>query len=110
MSDVGTLHRSIGRPQLIDELRQLRPDFALLGVTGMALFGSRARADNRDDSDVDLIVDIEPARKFSLLDLVAVAHVVEDRVGLRANIFLRRSLDACFLEVARREEMAVFGG
>ncbi len=38
------------------------PCFESEGVTHMALFGSRARGDNRPDSDVDLLIDIVPGR------------------------------------------------
>jgi predicted nucleotidyltransferase/uncharacterized protein with HEPN domain len=38
------------------------------GVTRLALFGSTVRNEARNDSDVDLLAEIDPARQFSLLD------------------------------------------
>jgi len=38
-------------------------------------------------------IDVEHGRKFSLLDLVGIAHVIEDSLGLSANVFMRRSLE-----------------
>lgn len=38
-------------------LPQIQAEF---GVTGLALFGSIARGDNRPDSDVDLLIDMPP--------------------------------------------------
>ena len=99
---------SLTREELVAGLRSLRSDLERAGVTGMALFGSRARGDNRPNSDIDLMIDVAPDRKFSLLDLVGVAHLVEDHFGLPANIFMRRSLDADFLSVALDEEEIVF--
>lgn len=32
----------------------------MYGVTGLCLFGSMARGDNRPDSDVDILVDMPP--------------------------------------------------
>jgi predicted nucleotidyltransferase len=52
MSDT-VLSRDISREVLIAELRALRPAFEREGVAHMALFGSRARGDNRPDSDVE---------------------------------------------------------
>ncbi len=100
--------RDIAREELIAELRSLRPDLERQGITRVALFGSRARRDNRPDSDVDLVVDIDSARKFSLIDLVGVVHTVEDRVGLDANIFTRRSLDAAFRSTVDRDQVLIF--
>ena len=108
MSEISTLAGNLDRAQLIAELNDMKPAFVRLGVTGLALFGSRARGDNRADSDIDLLADVDPGRKFSLLDLVAVSHLVEDRFGLPANVFLRRSLDPDFERSARTDETVVF--
>lgn len=87
----------------------MKPAFARLGVTRMSLFGSRARGDNREDSDVDLMIDVQQGRKFSLLDLIGVEHVVEDRIGLAANVFMRRSLEEEFVRSAGKDEVVIFG-
>ena len=46
------------------------------GVYDLRVFGSVARGEDRPDSDVDLLVDMEPGR--SLLDLVALGQDLED--------------------------------
>ena len=84
------------------------PAFERDGVVHMALFGSRARGDNRPDSDVDLLVDVMPGRKFSLLDLIGVGHLVEDHVGLRGDVLMRAGLGKTFAEGARRDVVEVF--
>lgn len=56
--------RDLAREDLLAELLALKPEFERQGVTGMALFGSRARRDNRPDSDVDLIVDLDETRSI----------------------------------------------
>ena len=109
MSDSETvLARDIGRDQLLAELRALRPQFEREGVQHMVLFGSRARGDHRPDSDVDLLVDIVPGQKFSLLDLIGLGHLVEDHIGLCGNALIRRDLKATLAESARRDAVEVF--
>jgi predicted nucleotidyltransferase len=66
------------------------------GIEHLAVFGSRARGQARVDSDLDLLLDILPGKAFSLFDLVGVEHTVSKATGLRANAFLKRSLDAKF--------------
>jgi predicted nucleotidyltransferase len=109
MSDSETvLARDISRDQLLAELRALRPQFEREGVTHMVLFGSRARGDHRPDSDVDLLIDVVPGRKFSLVEMAGIANVVEDEIGLMGNVTLRRSARSELLEEARREGIAIF--
>jgi len=46
-----------------DILARLRENEAALkarGVSHAALFGSRARGDNRPDSDIDILIDLAP--------------------------------------------------
>ena len=42
---------------LNENLPRIQSEF---GVTGLCLFGSMARGDNRPDSDVDILVDMPP--------------------------------------------------
>ena len=42
---------------LNDNMPRIQSEF---GVTGLCLFGSTARGDNRSDSDVDILVDMPP--------------------------------------------------
>jgi uncharacterized protein len=100
--------RDLAREQLLAELRALQPELERRGVTHVVLFGSRARQDNSSSSDIDLAIDVEHDRRFSLIDLVGVGQRVEDRTGLPANIFMRRSLDSEFLAELSRDAVPVF--
>jgi hypothetical protein len=81
------------RDEIIARIRAHAPALKAEGVTGLAIFGSRARGDARNDSDIDILVDVEANSKFSLLNLVGVQHIVEDATGLKAQATMRRSLD-----------------
>ena len=60
------------------------------GATNVRVFGSFARGTQQDDSDLDLLVDLEPGR--SLLDLVAIKQDLEDLLGRRVDVVTTRSL------------------
>lgn len=100
--------RDIAREQLLAELLALKPEFERKAVTRVALFGSRARNDNRPDSDVDLLIDVDENCKFSLLDLVGVGHLVEDHIGLPASVVMRRDMSPGFERRAVRDEVVIF--
>ncbi|MGN6584264.1 MAG: nucleotidyltransferase family protein [Rhizobiaceae bacterium] len=93
---------------IIAKLRALQPDLEAEGVEHLALFGSRARGDNREDSDIDLLLDVAPSRRFSLLNLIGVEHLVRDATGLPSNAFMRRSLDDEFRASAESHLVEIF--
>ena len=96
------------RDQIIAVLTELRPAFEAEGVTHLALFGSRARGDNRPDSDIDLLIDVAPESRFSILNLVGVEQIVSDTTGMAANAFMRRSLEDRFRTSIAGEIVPVF--
>ena len=98
----------ISRNEIIADLRRLERKFRDHGVTRLAIFGSRARGDNRPDSDLDVLVDVRPDIKFSLLDLIGIAHLIEDEMGVSANMFMRRSLEERFAKTIRDDIIEVF--
>lgn len=100
--------RNLDREQLIAELQRLKPRFEHEGVTHMALFGSRARRDNRPDSDIDLLIEVDNTKKFSLLDLAGVYGIIEDELGLESSLLMRRSLGEDFKQRVAIDEVGVF--
>jgi predicted nucleotidyltransferase len=81
------------RDAIIAKLRETAPALRAEGVTKLAIFGSRARGDARDDSDLDVLIDVDPDTNFSLLNLVGVEHIVENATGLKAQASMRGSLN-----------------
>lgn len=76
--------------EIIDRLRQARPELAReFGVTRLAVFGSYARGEQRDDSDVDVLVEVAPSIGLRFVDL---ADRIESVLGLRADVVSRRAI------------------
>jgi uncharacterized protein len=60
------------------------------GARHVRLFGSRATGSAAADSDVDLLVEMEPNR--SLLDRIALIDDLESLLGLRVDVVNERAL------------------
>jgi predicted nucleotidyltransferase len=58
-------------------------------VRRMALFGSYARGDQRSDSDVDILVDIDPSVG---LEFVTLAEQIEQLLGLPVELVSLRAI------------------
>jgi predicted nucleotidyltransferase len=54
------------------------------GARNVRVFGSIARGEDRPDSDVDLLVDVEPGR--SLLDVIALEQDLEALLGRPVDV------------------------
>jgi len=63
-----------------------------LGATSLFLFGSTARDEAEPGSDLDIFIEYDPAKKFSLLDLAGIKVLIEDEVGAEVDITTRDSL------------------
>ena len=79
-----------------------------LGVTHLAIFGSRARGDHRPDSDLDVLIDYDSAGRFSLYDFVGVENFIADLTSLRVHLATRGNFPAVRLERVLRDAVTVF--
>jgi predicted nucleotidyltransferase len=86
------------REEIIATIRNNAAAIKAEGVTKLAIFGSRVRGDNRPDSDIDVLVEVEPDASFSVLNLIGVQHIIEDATGLQAQATMRRSITPRFAE------------
>ena len=75
------------------------------GVRRAAVFGSFARGEAREDSDLDIIVEFEEGR--SLLDLAGLKVELEDVLGRRVDIVTYGSLHPLLRERVLKEEKRI---
>jgi predicted nucleotidyltransferase len=75
------------RSEVLKKLREMRPWLADHGVVDIALFGSFARDQGRDDSDIDLLVTFDPMPGLSFFSL-------ERELSRRMN----RTVEICTLD------------
>jgi uncharacterized protein len=80
------------REEAIEKLKGQADAIRALGATSLYLFGSVARDDARPDSDLDLFIDYDEKKKFSLLDLVGIKHHLEDELSTGVDLTTRNSL------------------
>jgi uncharacterized protein len=92
------------RQRVIDLLRRREHELRARGLRRLALFGSTARGDVGPESDVDLLIEVDPERRFGLfafLDLKDdLARLLGRPVDLAFADAMRPRLRAAVLEDA----------
>ena len=74
----------------------------------LRLHGSMARGTATAESDVDLIAEIDPAKRLSLLDLVGLEIRLSDVLGVAVDLSPGHTLKAPVRERAAREAVLAF--
>lgn len=94
-------------------LKSTETELRRLGVEHLALFGSRARGDNRDESDIDVLVDLAPGktaegRVASARAALAASGTLSQITGLDVSLLDRSRLAPPFAERIRDDIIEIF--
>lgn len=96
----------MNREQVIAVVQAHRAQLQALGVKSLDLFGSVARDEARDDSDVDFLVEF--AIQASLFDLFRVKHFLEDLLEKDIDLGTRDALREHLREPVLKDLVRVF--
>jgi|SRR6516165_4726027 len=80
------------RQEIIARLRVNETALRKRGVRHAALFGSCARGEERPDSDVDIMVEIDPAARIGVYEYVAIKDYIAGRFDTRVDVVRRDRL------------------
>jgi len=91
---------------LLKALRQELPSLAeRYGVETLEVFGSYVRAEQKADSDLDLLVTFREAP--SLLTFIAIENHLSDELGVKVDLVMKDSLKPAIGKVILKEAMPV---
>ena len=78
------------------------------GIQSAALFGSVVRGTARADSDIDVLVDVAPGSRFSLVDMAATKDFLEKELGRSVDLVTREGLNPDIRARVLREAESAF--
>ena len=93
----------------IDAVRDKREEILRIvashGARNARVFGSLARGEAGPDSDVDILVSLDPGR--SLLDLVAIKQDLEDLLGCEVDVVTEAAISPYIRDRVLSEAVSV---
>ncbi len=62
------------------------------GVTVIGVFGSYVRGEQRSDSDLDVLIELERPARISLIGLVELEYYLSDMLGIKVDVAIKTNL------------------
>lgn len=100
--------RFMGRIEAVEKLKPFEARLRALGATSLYLFGSTAKGTAGVTSDLDLFVEYDATSRFNLLDLVTAKFMVEDELGMSADLATRDGLHPRYKDEIERDAIRIF--
>src|SRR5262249_30843788 len=98
----------MNRIEAITRLRDQADAIKSPGATSLYPFGSFARDEATNESDLVLFVDYDPLKNFSLVDLVDIKNLLEDELGMAVDVTTRDSLHPALRADIEKSAIRVF--
>ena len=81
--------------KIISKLRKIKPELLRrYPISELGLFGSYARGDNNNESDIDILVDFDQTIGIGFIHL---AHDLEDAFKIKVDLVSRKGIKAKYL-------------
>ena len=82
----------MNREEIIARLRENEAALRQRGVAHAALFGSRARGDQRNESDTDIMIEFDPTARITVFDYAGLKDYIAALFDGRVDVVNRDGL------------------
>ena len=93
---------------VISKLREHRDELTAAGIVHLRVFGSVARGESNDSSDVDLIAEFDKKKKLTLLDLVGLENRLSELLEVKVDLTLAETMKQRVRTTADKEAVLAF--
>lgn len=78
-------------------------------VSAAWLFGSVARGEEKPNSDVDIMVEMNDAKKYSMFDLLDIAFIIETKINRKVDLVEKGYLKDFAMKTASNDLIKIYG-
>ena len=96
------------RRTVIETLRRHESELKAAGVVHLRLFGSVARGKQTADSDIDLVADLDPARRRTLVTMARLENMLSDLLEAQVDLAIANTMREPVRTRAEREAVLAF--
>ena len=95
-------------PHVLTTLRAHELELRELGVCHAVVFGSVARGEARPESDVDILVELDPRMPLGLFEYARVKLYIAELLGEFTDVVNRKTLKPMFKDAIARDAVNAF--
>ncbi len=93
-------------PITIEELKKkIQPVLAKYSVNKAAIFGSFARGEMKEGSDIDILVEL--LESHSLFDFIAIKQEIEEKIGFKVDLVEYSTLHPKLQKIILAEQVPI---
>ena len=99
---------NMDKGSVIQTLRMHETELRAAGIVHLRLFGSVARGEATEKSDVDLIAEFDRSRRFTLFGMARLENQLSDLLGVKVDLSPAHSMKPRIMMRAMREAVHAF--
>jgi hypothetical protein len=96
------------RSAILARLKEHEAELRRRGVARVALFGSAARGERREGSDIDLMVDIDPNARIGVFEYAGIVQYLVSLFPIRVEVANHKGLKELVRPNAERDAIYAF--
>jgi predicted nucleotidyltransferase len=101
-------NRFMDKRHVISRLREHRDELIAAGIVHLRVFGSVARGEANDSSDVDLIAEFDNKKKLTLLDMVGLENRLSELLQVKVDLTPAETMKQRVRATADKEAVLAF--
>lgn len=87
------------KEEILNTLKEIKPVLCKdYYIKNLGLFGSYVRGENSETSDIDVLIEYDETKPFSLFTLIGLEHFLTEFFGIKVDLVNKKSIKPALKE------------